>query len=136
MPIEYLKSVGNKPDETYEAVKHLKGVNEYAKYSNDVEFGQEAILIERGRNNGVYGGVGETIGEIEEICQESSRNNQRLRASGNDALRGLNNQNEQADGLFFDSKNKKRECFCSVVMFFFFWCHCNFRPFDHLVNLL
>lgn len=101
LPIEYLKSVGDLPDKTYDAVKHLEGVMEYARYSNDVKHGEKAILLEQGRNGQINERLRETSEEIYGVRQTTS-GNERLREGREFHLHGGLNSNEQADdGLFF-----------------------------------
>lgn len=101
LPIEYLKSVGDLPDKTYDAVKHLEGVMEYAKYSNDVKIAEKAILLEQGRNGQIDERLREKSETMYGVRQTTSRN-ERLRDRGEFHLSGELNSNEQAnDGLFF-----------------------------------
>ena len=44
----YLDSVGDKPSKTFELLKNKEGVTYYAKYDNDVNFGEKAKLLESG----------------------------------------------------------------------------------------
>ena len=49
----YLESVGGKPNKTFDLLKNKEGITYYAKYDNDVKFGEKAILIENGGKSAV-----------------------------------------------------------------------------------
>lgn len=67
----YLDSVGNKPSNTYELLKNKEGVTYYAKYDNDVNFGEKARLIESGGQS-ITETIENGLGEIYSNGQISS----------------------------------------------------------------
>lgn len=75
VPIEYMQSIGDRPTETYNAIKESGLFDSWEWKSNDVAKGEEPILIERG-------GVERHQGKDSPKLDEGGRNNLGRRGTG------------------------------------------------------